>query len=142
MWKWKSLSMDYTVHGILQARTLEWVAVSFSRGSSQPRGRTQVSCLAGKFFTIWTTREFSIKLSQCCIFSIKWQQHQTLLRRAYAASQVEQCCDRLTLTSLNWKSVLDKQTQLWSDNNRTLWQVYFLRRCSISLNSKQGHDNK
>ena len=44
-------SMDNTVHGILQARILEWVAVPFSRGSSQPRDRMQVSCIAGKFFT-------------------------------------------------------------------------------------------
>ena len=43
--------MDYTVHGILQARILEWVAIPFSRGSSQPRDRTQVSCNAGGFFT-------------------------------------------------------------------------------------------
>ena len=43
--------MDYTVHGILQARILEWVAVPFSRGSSQPRDQTQVSHIAGGFFT-------------------------------------------------------------------------------------------
>ena len=43
--------MDYTVHGILQARILEWVAVPFTRGSSQPRDRTQVSHIAGGFFT-------------------------------------------------------------------------------------------
>ena len=40
-----------TVHGILQARILEWLAVLFSRGSSQPRDQTQVSCIAGGFFT-------------------------------------------------------------------------------------------
>ena len=50
--------MDYTVHGILQARILEWVAVPFSRASSQPRDRTQVFLLiAGSFFTSWATRE-------------------------------------------------------------------------------------
>ena len=49
--------LDYTVHGILQARILEWVAFPFSRGSSQPRDRTQVSCIAGGFFTSWATRE-------------------------------------------------------------------------------------
>ena len=43
--------MDYTVHGILQARILEWVAVPFSSGSSQPGDQTQVSCIAGGFFT-------------------------------------------------------------------------------------------
>ena len=40
-------TMDYTVHGILQARILEWVAFPFSRGSSQPRDLTQVSCIVG-----------------------------------------------------------------------------------------------
>ena len=43
--------MDYTVHGILQARILEWVAFPFSRRSSQPRDRTQISPIAGRFFT-------------------------------------------------------------------------------------------
>ena len=43
--------MYYTVHGILQARILEWVAFPFSRGSSQPRDQTQVSRTAGGFFT-------------------------------------------------------------------------------------------
>ena len=46
-----------SVHGILQARILEWVAISFSRGSSWPWDRTQVSCIAGEFFTVWATRE-------------------------------------------------------------------------------------
>ena len=49
--------MDYTVHGILQARILEWVAFSFSRASSQPRDWAQVSHIAGGFFTSWATRE-------------------------------------------------------------------------------------
>ena len=43
--------MDYTVHGILQARILEWVAFPFSKGSSQPSDQTQVSRTAGGFFT-------------------------------------------------------------------------------------------
>ena len=44
-------SMDYTVHGILQARILEWVDFPFSRGSSQPRDPTQVSHIVDGFFT-------------------------------------------------------------------------------------------
>ena len=43
--------MDCIVHGILQGRILEWVAVPFSRGSSQPTDQTQVSCIADRFFT-------------------------------------------------------------------------------------------
>ena len=50
-------TVDCTVHGILQARILEWVAFPFSRGSSQPRDRIQVSYIAGRFFTSWATRE-------------------------------------------------------------------------------------
>ena len=49
--------IDYTVHGILQARILEWVAFPFSRGSSQPRDQTRVSCIPSGFFTSWPTRE-------------------------------------------------------------------------------------
>ena len=65
IWKWKSLipvatlchPMDYTAPGILQARILEWVAFSLSRGSSQFRDQTQVSHIAGGFFTRWASRE-------------------------------------------------------------------------------------
>ena len=46
-----------SVHGILQARILEWVTISFSRGSSQPRDRTQVSCIGGRYFNLGATRE-------------------------------------------------------------------------------------
>ena len=49
--------MDYTAHGILQARILEWVAFPFSRGSSQTRNWAQVSHIAGRFFTSWAISE-------------------------------------------------------------------------------------
>ena len=49
-----------SVHGILQARILECVAIPFTRGSSWPRDWTLVSCIAGRFFTIWATREAHI----------------------------------------------------------------------------------
>ena len=54
--------MDYSLpgsffHGIIQARILEWVAILFSRGSPQPRDRTQVYRITGGFFTNWATRE-------------------------------------------------------------------------------------
>ena len=54
---WLCDPTDYTVHGILQARILEWVAFPFSRGSSQPWDQTMVSCIAGRFFTSWAIRE-------------------------------------------------------------------------------------
>ena len=55
-------TMDYSlprssIHGIFQARVLEWVTISFSRGSSQPRDQTQVSSTVGRHFTIWASWE-------------------------------------------------------------------------------------
>ena len=72
-WKWKSLSRvrlfatPWTIQspGILQARILEWVAFLFSRGSSQPRDGTQVSHIAGEFFTSWATGEAHQSTSLC-----------------------------------------------------------------------------
>ena len=61
MWKLLShvwpFATPWTVHGILQASILEWIAFPFSRGSSQPRDRTQVSCIAVGCFTVQATRE-------------------------------------------------------------------------------------
>ena len=52
----------FSIHGILQAKILEWAAISFSWGSSRPRGWTWVFCIAGRFFTIWATREAQWKV--------------------------------------------------------------------------------
>ena len=52
---------DFSIHGIFQARILEWVAISFSRGSSQPRDQTQVSCIVGRRLTVWATREAMLR---------------------------------------------------------------------------------
>ena len=65
-------SMDFSlpgssVHGLSQARILEWVAIPFSRGSSQPRGGTRVFCIEGRFFTIWV-KETQIS----CMNTYKW----------------------------------------------------------------------
>ena len=53
-------SPDSSVHGISQARIVEWVAIPFSRGSSQLRDPTRVSLIADSFFTLWATRETSL----------------------------------------------------------------------------------
>ena len=54
-----------SVHGILQARILEWVAIPFSRGSSQIRDGTWVSCTAGRFLTIWATIQGCSQMPFC-----------------------------------------------------------------------------
>ena len=55
---------DSAVQGIFQARKLEWIAISFSRGSSQPRDRTRVSCIADRHFTIWAMRGLGVHMRQ------------------------------------------------------------------------------
>ena len=86
--------MDYnlpgsSVHGIFQARILEWVAIPFSRGSSWPKARTQVSWITGRFSTGWATKESIIMYTQCkvyenllskeCLFSVKIRDRKLLL---------------------------------------------------------------
>ena len=61
-----------SVHGILQARILEWVAIPFSRGSSQPRDWTQVSYIAGRFFTIWSPREAPLLCVHFPLLHVEW----------------------------------------------------------------------
>ena len=99
-WKWQSLSrvwlcnlMDCSppgsfVHGILQARILEWVAILFSWGSSRPRDQTWVSCIAGRFFTLWATREApSLKVSD-----ILYNTQRAHLKLCPYPSQVPRIC--------------------------------------------------
>ena len=61
-----------SLHGILQARVLEWVAISFSRGSSWPRDRTWVSRIPGRRFNLWATREALWLTSMLVISSIQF----------------------------------------------------------------------
>ena len=63
-----------SVHGIFQARVLEWVAIFFSRGSSWPRDRTWVSCIAGRHFTIWATWEAPpwLNLTRYCQITVQF----------------------------------------------------------------------
>ena len=65
-----STTPNSSVHGILQARILEWVAIPSSRGSCRLRNWTQVSCIAGRFFTIWAIREAIFSLAIYFIQSI------------------------------------------------------------------------
>ena len=67
-----------SVHGISQARIMESVAISFSRGSSRPRDKTQVSCIAGRFFTIWATWSLPLVRWRCSKWTTVWQTHVLL----------------------------------------------------------------
>ena len=79
-----SILPDSSVHGISQARTLEWVAIFYSRGSSPPRDRTQVFCIAGRSFTNWAIME---ALIEDYLF-LKWEHNKIF-------SSVAQSCPTL-----------------------------------------------
>ena len=67
---------DSSVHGVFQAKILEWVAVPSSRRSSWPTGWIWVSCIAGRFFTVWATREtFSSVQFSCLVMSDSLRPH-------------------------------------------------------------------
>ena len=96
-----------SMHGISQARILEWVTISFSRGSSQPRSRTQVSCIAGRFFTVWVTRDKNQR-SIFCFWSGK------ILR----VGKKEEVCFHVSL-----KSLLGIQAEILNRH----WSIYIQR---------------
>ena len=101
------------IPGILQAITLEWVAISFSRGSSQPRDRTQVSCTAGGCFTVWATRE-TYFLLQC----IKVKSESEVTQSCPTLSDPMDCSPPgssvhgiLQARALEWGAIAESQTQ-------------------------------
>ena len=130
--KWKSLSCvqlfetpwtKQVVYWILQARILEWVAFPFSRGSSQPRNQTQVSHIAGEFFTSWTTGKhkntgvgilslhqwiFPTQESNGDLLHCRW----ILYQLSYQGSPIleNSVSSAFTLTVPNTKHVHDKST--------------------------------
>ena len=93
-------SPGFSVHGILQARILEWVAIPSSKGSSWPRDQTQVSCITGRFFTIWPTREaYSFDYTELC-----WQSMSLLFNTLCSFSSKKprlmdsEICVHITIT--------------------------------------------
>ena len=83
----------FSIHGILQARILEWIAIPFSRESSWPRDWTQVFCIASRFFAVWATREAqSVKswTSKPNLYDISFSYWVTLHHSSIVFSSVHQ----------------------------------------------------
>ena len=106
---WTRPMLDSSVHRILQARMLEWVVISFSRGSSWPRNRIWVSCIAGRFstdwamkgaplfFLFWLTVQFS-SVAQSCQTLCDPMNHST------PGLRVHHQLPEFTQTHVNWVS--------------------------------------
>ena len=78
----------FSVHGVLHTRIVEWVAISFSRDSSQARDQTQVSHIADRFFTVWTTGEALISITKESRRNKCWDHWQTLPPSPFAESSI------------------------------------------------------
>ena len=112
---------DYTVHGILQARILKWVAIPFSRVSSQSRNQTRVSCIAGGFFTNWAIREaltsytFGGLQTMLFFFYIKYIILRVELQKQYPF---------ILSTSIRWSGIVSNisPTQLGGGTLASKWR--------------------
>ena len=125
---WPHELQPASVHGILQAPVLEWVAISTSRGSSWLRNWTQISYIAGRHFTIWAIREAWNNrqvpngkwISQGCMFSsCLWMKHileSRLLGEISIASDIQ-------MTPPSWQKVKMNQEPL--DESETEWKSWF-----------------
>ena len=105
--------MDYTVHWILQARILEWVAFPFSRGSSQPWDQTWVSCIAGGFFTNWGIREtlwFENSWQIQCLYSIS----PFVFLRRVSSENLLSCNKKKKKENIQGKETLVKFYLFWT----------------------------
>ena len=105
--------MDYTAHRILQARILERVAFPFSKGSSQPRDRTGISCIAGRFFTTWAIREDPVRMA-----IIKKSTNSKCERRCEIKEALLYCWLECKLVHALWKTVyisLYRDSSIWRD---------------------------
>ena len=141
--------MDYTVHGILQARILEWIAFPFSKGSSYPRDQTQVSYLAGGFITSWAMRDSHRKwsMAKCPISgSCLWKHccYWVLFLLCMASGSWYKLCEPLSVTlSEKWgqwglNEMLCKHLMHFLAWCRYLIDVSFLN-CSIIFVSSLAH---
>ena len=134
------IPLDSTVHVILQARTLEWVAIPFSRGSSWPRDQTHVSCIAGGFFTVWATRKAqprnkTLKLFKSvvvrnhlsvCLCVVKWGHWSQF----YRSRKKWQSCDCLWHLKISQEKRLTKYISIHSlqHNSSSAIPTFFLHQ--------------
>ena len=130
----------YQDYGILQARILEWVAIPFSRGSSQPRDWTWVSCIAGRVFTFWATREAQIWFNMCwnkfiklSIFLISYLKKK-LRNLSISVSLSAWKISSLKMTTRKHLSKGDFGSGVYHKKVRVCIFVVLPRRCSVTEN--------
>ena len=124
-----------SIHGILQARMLKWITISFSRWSFQPKDRTQISCIAGRPFTVWATREVigrdGVKSEYVISFSSKTKGNERSCKTRYRQDRLrirswisEPFVFSLLMVEERW--TMSSSVFMWN-KNRSQW-LLILRR--------------
>ena len=102
-----------SIHRLLQARILEWISIPFSRGSSQPRDWTRVSHIAGRFSTVWATRETKEKLYKS----------GSKMLSSKAVADIKEICIKLEQNHfINFKQ--EKKAGWSTSRNQDFWEKY------------------
>ena len=112
-----------SIHGIFQARILEWVAISFSWGSSRPRDRTQVFCVSGRLFTIWGTRE-TLQLHAAAAAAKSLQSCPTLYDTIDGSPSGSAIPGILQTRTLEWVSISFSNAWKWKVKVKSLSHVW------------------
>ena len=116
-----TVANQISVHGIFQARILGWVTISFSRVSSQRRDQTQVSCIVGRRFTVWATREGQSRQhikKQRPYFSNKGPSSQS-----YGFSSSMYGCERWTIKKAEHQRIDAFELRCWRRLLRVHWMA-------------------
>ena len=125
-----------STHGIFQARVLEWVAISFSRGSSRPRDRTWVSHIVGRRFTIWATREKNQKRFQSYTISGSFTKQLRQWRIYIIHSKVRRTIEKMsTLGNIVRHCIMSWRNYMMWKSNAFLLEVVV----DIPFNSWTNH---
>ena len=137
-----------SVHGILQARILEWVVISFSRRSSQPRHWIQVSCIVGRHFTVWATREVHKQTylssngqmiqppdGKSCLLEV------TSLETNINSNYLFLTCKYSTeiISVWNYKVLMHNFIQEKSERKRSLFYSIWSQSCPVVQNDHEKH---
>ena len=122
----------FSIRGIFQAWVLQWVAISFSRGSSQPRDWTWVSHIAGRRFTIWATRAYSWQKSYD-----QPTQHIKKQRHYFANKGPSSQVYGFSIGHV-WMWVLDYK-ESWQQKNWCFWTVIWRRHLRIPWTARRAN---
>ena len=117
LWPPKGSLPGSSVHGVLQARILEWVAIPFSRGFSRPREGVRVSHIAGRFFTVWAPREAWLLYWQADSFTAELPRKPALTAQVYFLHAG-------TAVTVSWVS---------SSNSHSHWGRWMMPTDSLTL---------